>query len=59
MTVVTILFLLSGIKVLPGAVLFGIVWQWMGLSSVFALAVGNSGRKNDSGCNTIRNIKSR
>lgn len=52
--------LLSGIMVLPGAVLFGIVWQWQGMSSAFAmsavlttiaaitlrtLAGGNLGRK--------------
>ena len=30
--------LLSGIMTLPGAVLFGAVWQWLGMSSAFAMA---------------------
>ncbi|HDY83444.1 MAG TPA: MFS transporter [Halieaceae bacterium] len=59
-TVFGLYHLLSGIMVLPGAVLFGVVWQWLGMSSAFtmaavlttiaaltlrALAVGNRGRK--------------
>jgi len=30
--------LLSGVMVLPGAMLFGAVWQWLGMSSAFAMA---------------------
>jgi len=59
-TVFGLYHLLSGIMILPGAILFGVVWQWLGMSSAFAmaailttiavmtllaLAAGNSGRK--------------
>jgi len=59
-TVFGLYHLLGGIMALPGAVLFGIVWQWLGMSSAFAMAAilttiaaitlrvlagGNSGRK--------------
>ena len=37
-TVFGLYHLLSGIMVLPGAVLFGIVWQWYGMSSAFMMA---------------------
>jgi len=37
-TVFGLYHLLSGIMVLPGAVLFGAVWQWLGMSSAFAMA---------------------
>ena len=37
-TVFGLYHLLSGIMVLPGAVLFGVVWQWLGMSSAFAMA---------------------
>lgn len=37
-TVFGLYHLLSGIMVLPGALLFGIVWQWQGMSSAFAMA---------------------
>jgi MFS family permease len=32
--------LMSGVFVLPGAVLFGSLWQWAGSSSAFAIAAG-------------------
>lgn len=37
-TVFGLYHLLSGIMVLPGAVLFGAVWQWLGMSSAFTMA---------------------
>ncbi|RLA04817.1 MAG: hypothetical protein DRQ54_09065 [Gammaproteobacteria bacterium] len=37
-TVFGLYHLLSGIMVLPGAVLFGVVWQWLGMRSAFAMA---------------------
>jgi len=37
-TVFGLYHLLSGIMVLPGAVLFGVVWQWLGMSSAFVMA---------------------
>jgi MFS family permease len=37
-TVFGLYHLFSGIMVLPGAVLFGIVWQWLGMSSAFMMA---------------------
>ncbi|MCK4622556.1 MAG: MFS transporter [Desulfuromonadales bacterium] len=37
-TVFGLYHLLSGIMALPGAVLFGVVWQWLGMSSAFAMA---------------------
>jgi len=37
-TVFGLYHLLSGIMVLPGAVLFGVVWQWLGMSNAFAMA---------------------
>jgi len=37
-TVFGLYHLLGGIMVLPGAVLFGAVWQWLGISSAFAIA---------------------
>ncbi len=37
-TVFGLYHLLSGIMILPGAVLFGAVWQWLGMSSAFAMA---------------------
>jgi len=37
-TVFGLYHLLSGLMVLPGAVLFGVVWQWLGMSSAFAMA---------------------
>lgn len=37
-TVFGLYHLLSGIMVLPGAVLFGAVWQWLGMSSAFMMA---------------------
>jgi MFS family permease len=37
-TVFGLYHLLSGLLVLPGAVLFGAVWQWLGMSSAFAMA---------------------
>ena len=37
-TVFGLYHLLSGIMVLPRAVLFGIVWQWYGMSSAFMMA---------------------
>jgi MFS family permease len=37
-TVFGLYHLLSGIMVLPGAVLFGIVWQWYGMSNAFMMA---------------------
>lgn len=37
-TVFGLYHLLSGIMALPGAILFGVVWQWLGMSSAFAMA---------------------
>ena len=37
-TVFGLYHLFSGIMALPGAVLFGIVWQWLGMSSAFMMA---------------------
>jgi len=37
-TVFGLYHLLSGIMALPGAVLFGVVWQWLGMSSAFMMA---------------------
>jgi len=37
-TVFGLYHLLSGLMVLPGAVLFGVVWQWLGMSTAFAMA---------------------
>ena len=37
-TVFGLYHLFSGIMVLPGAVLFGVVWQWLGMSSAFMMA---------------------
>ncbi|MFQ5488363.1 MAG: MFS transporter [Gammaproteobacteria bacterium] len=37
-TVFGLYHLLSGIMALPGAVLFGVVWQWLGMSSAFVMA---------------------
>ena len=37
-TVFGLYHLLSGLMVLPGAVLFGVVWQWLGMSSAFVMA---------------------
>jgi len=37
-TVFGLYHLLSGIMVLPGAVLFGIIWQWLGMSRAFVMA---------------------
>jgi len=37
-TVFGLYHLLCGIMALPGAVLFGTVWQWLGMSSAFAMA---------------------
>ncbi|PCJ88297.1 MAG: MFS transporter [Thiotrichaceae bacterium] len=37
-TVFGLYHLFCGIMVLPGAVLFGIVWQWFGMSSAFMMA---------------------
>lgn len=37
-TVFGLYYLLSGIMALPGAVLFGVVWQWLGMSSAFMMA---------------------
>ena len=37
-TVFGVYHLLSGIMALPGAVLFGVIWQWLGMSSAFAMA---------------------
>ena len=37
-TVFGLYHLLSGIMILPGAVLFGAVWQWLGMSNAFAMA---------------------
>lgn len=37
-TVFGLYHLLSGIMALPGAVLFGVVWQWLGMSSAFGMA---------------------
>ena len=37
-TVFGLYHLLSGLMVLPGAVLFGVVWQWLGMNTAFAMA---------------------
>ncbi|MCG2633528.1 MAG: MFS transporter [Gammaproteobacteria bacterium] len=37
-TVFGLYHLLSGIMILPGAVLFGTVWQWLGMRSAFMMA---------------------
>ncbi len=37
-TVFGLYHLLGGIMALPGALLFGAVWQWLGMSSAFAMA---------------------
>jgi len=37
-TVFGLYHLLSGLMALPGAVLFGVVWQWVGMSSAFVMA---------------------
>lgn len=37
-TVFGLYHLLSGIMTLPGAILFGAVWQWLGMSSAFMMA---------------------
>ena len=37
-TVFGLYHLLSGLMALPGAVLFGAVWQWLGMSSAFVMA---------------------
>ena len=37
-TVFGLYHLLSGLMALPGALLFGGVWQWLGMSSAFAMA---------------------
>ena len=37
-TVFGLYHLLSGILALPGALLFGVVWEWQGMSSAFVLA---------------------
>jgi MFS family permease len=37
-TVFGLYHLLSGLMALPGAVLFGVVWQWVGMSSAFIMA---------------------
>lgn len=37
-TVFGLYHLLSGIMALPGAVLFGVIWQWLGMSSAFVMA---------------------
>ena len=37
-TVFGLYHLLSGITALPGALLFGAVWQWLGMSAAFAMA---------------------
>ena len=37
-TVFGLYHLVSGIMILPGAVLFGVVWQWLGMSSAFVMA---------------------
>ncbi|RKZ81027.1 MAG: MFS transporter [Gammaproteobacteria bacterium] len=37
-TVFGLYHLLNGLMALPGAVLFGVVWQWVGMSSAFIMA---------------------
>jgi MFS-type transporter involved in bile tolerance (Atg22 family) len=37
-TVFGLYHLLSGLMALPGAVLFGVVWQWLGMSCAFVMA---------------------
>ena len=37
-TVFGLYHLLSGIMVLPGAVLFGVIWQWLGMRGAFGMA---------------------
>ena len=37
-TVFGLYHLLSGLLALPGAILFGVVWQWLGMSSAFGMA---------------------